>query len=182
MIPAYITFIVDNNRNDADTNIADDIEMSSINASNTDDAYLRHYDNDLNLIHQNIITSVMHDVIKNLDHDDDDDDTMETMIRTPAYNESSRIMMMMMTNGFGFGVNYSKKEEDYCYRKTNSNNTNNGSNNNYNSNSNINSNFNSNRDEKYTQNKTNIISYECSSLFEDYDDVMFPSDTIITVD
>ena len=153
--------------------------MSSIN-SNDDDEYL-NYDKELN---QNSTANVIQDVITTLD-DDDDDDTMETIIRTPEYNESSRMMMMMMmTDGVGF-VDSSKKE-DYCYINPNPNpnpNTNNNSNykNNYNCNYNSNYNCNYNFDNNYTNNNTNIISYECSSLFEDYDDVMFPSDTIITV-
>jgi len=188
MIPAYITFVVDNNRYNANTmNIADDIEMSSITSSN-DDEYL-NYDKDL--LSQNIMmtTNMMEDVITNLEDDDDDDDTMETIIRTPElYNESSR--MMMMTDGFGF-VNSSKKE-DYCYINTNPNtnmNTNNGNKIYYDYNCNYNSNINHNHNHNYNcnnnntiTNTTNIISYECGSLFEDYDDVMFPSDTIITVD
>jgi len=152
--------------------------MSSINSDADDYGYeYLYYDKYLN--HQNIIipNNVVQDVTTNFD--DNDDDTMETMIRTPEYNESSRRMMTMMTDGFSY-VGSSKKE-DYCYINTNPNpNTNNNSNHKSNYNCNYNCNYNS--DNNYTNNNTNIISYECSSLFEDYDDVMFPSDTIITVD
>jgi len=186
MIPAYITFVADKDRNDANImNIADDIEMSSINGNN-DDEYL-HYDNK-DCLNQNIII----DAITNLDTDeDDDDDTMETIIRFPEYNYESSRMMTMTTDDFGLGD--TAKKDDYCYINTNLN-TNNGSNYNYksncisnyirNSNSNSNSNINYNCNTKINTNiNTNIISYECGSLFEDYDDdIMFPSDTIITLD
>jgi len=176
MIPAYITFVVDNTRNYANnTNIADDIEMSSIN-SNDDDEYLNYYDKDLN--QQNMTTNnVMQDVITNLD-DENDDDTMETIaiLQTPERKESCSRMMMMLTDSFGF-VDSSKKEDYGCMNMNL--NTNNYSNSNYNYSSNYNYNDNDNVN---TNTNTNIINYECGSLFEDYDDVMFPSETIITVD
>ena len=182
MIPAYITFVVDNTRNNVNTtNIADDIEMSSIKGTD-DDEYL-NYDKDLNH-HPNMnmrSNTVMQDVITNLDDANlDDDDTMETIaiIRTPVYDESSR-MMMMLTDGFGF-VDSSKKEE-YCCMNMNMNPNTNTNNFNSNSNFNYNDNYNNNSNNN-TNTNTNIINYECGSLFEDYDDVMFPSDTIITLD
>ena len=181
MIPAYITFIVDNTRNNNANNksIADDIEMSSING-NDDDEYLIHYDKDLNK--QDITTNnVMQDVITNLDDENvDDDDTTGkiAIIRTPEYNESSR-MMMMLTDGFEFVE--SSKKEDYCYMNINTNNFNFNINSNNNCNYNNNYNYNNNSNNNTNAN-TNIIDYECGSLFEDYDDVMFPSDTIITLD
>ena len=172
MIPAYITFVVDNTRNIAAS------EISSIH-SDDDDEYLVNYGK--NLSHQNMTTrnNVMQDVITNLDDRNvNDDDTMETIaiIQTPEYNESSRMMMMLMD---GFGFVDSREKEDYCCMNMNMNpNTNNF-------NSNYNSNYKSNYNYTNTSNdntNTNIIDYECGSLFEDYDDAMFPSDTIITAD
>lgn len=79
MIPAYITFVANNNRSNTNTNIADDTKMSSINGNgNGNGDEYRNYDKDLN---QSITANVIQDVITNLnDDDDDDDDTMETII------------------------------------------------------------------------------------------------------